>query len=369
MERKIKVFGIPWHISHQAELLKLHEYGIDFTFLVNNVRHWGARSYFGDEAREMPKHLKWVTEYEPGKYDLAILHLDQQCVARDIGKGQLFRMVNEQITDIPKIIINHGTPMWTERFKEEVVIYGGEEIKEGKAIRVDGISELVGDSFMVVNSYKAAERWGWGYPIIHGLDPDEFWDLPKDHRVITTLSPGGLDRYYNRMLLSAVRGLLKEQTGMSLRQTSIDYKPINFDDYRDWIGRSAIYFNPTLDSPMPRARTEAMLSGSCIVTTNHHNEDMFIKNGVTGFIVPDNPMEIVKTLKLLLFDEYKAALRVGQQGKEFAKKYFHKKKFQRAWLDLIQGVLNKNKLTKEMEAGYVSQGIKEKTFGQRPREN
>jgi hypothetical protein len=74
----------------------------------------------------MHPKLKWATHYEPGKYDLAILHVDQQHVDPLIGKGQLYRALDKIIQDIPKLVINHGTPMWDERYTEDIVINGGD---------------------------------------------------------------------------------------------------------------------------------------------------------------------------------------------------------------------------------------------------
>ena len=44
-----------------------------------------------------------------------------------------------------------------------------------------------------------------------------------------------------------------------------------------------IYFNPTLRSPMPRSRGEAMLCGLATVNADSHDVDRFIENGMNGF--------------------------------------------------------------------------------------
>jgi hypothetical protein len=48
---------------------------------------------------------------------------------------------------------------------------------------------------MVVNSHTAAsdKEWGFGHPIVHGMDPGEWFDLPKEPRIFTALSPAGFD--------------------------------------------------------------------------------------------------------------------------------------------------------------------------------
>lgn len=340
MSKKLKIFGVVNHVGNQFELLKLAEhYPVEFTYLENNVRRWTEYS-----PRPLPKHLKWATHYEPGKYDLAILHIDQQAADPSIGKGQLYRQLNELITDIPKIVINHGTPMWDEQYTEDIVINGGEFLgRSGKPKKIDGIKKIVGDNFMVVNSYTAAERWGWGYPLIHGMTPSEWWDLPKEPRAIVQLSPAGLDKYYNRQLLTYIKTYTQEKVGQLPMHIPVDYMPRNWDEQRDILGRSLIYIGQTLDSPMPRSRTEAMLSGCCVLTSRHHGADEFIENGVNGFIMPDNPLSYAETIYQLINFKYKDAIEIGQRGKETAQKLFNTERYLKDLWFIVNEVVNGRK--------------------------
>lgn len=337
---KLRIFGVVNHVANQYEMLKLAErYDCEFTYLENNVRRWTDYS-----PRPIPKHLKWATHYEPGKYDLAILHVDQQHVNPRIGKGALYRDMNEVIKDIPKIVINHGTPMWDEVYTEDVVINGGEFIdrKRGK-MRVKGMRDLIGDNFMVVNSYTAVERWGWGYPLIHGMGIDEWWDLPKEPRSAVMLSPAGLDKYYNRQLLSYIKTYTQEKTGQMPVHIPVEFVPRDWDEQRDFLGRSLLFINQTLDSPMPRSRTEAMLSGCCVLTSRYHGADEFIENGVNGFILPDNPLSYAETILQLLNYRYKEAVEIGQRGKETAQKLFNTDRYLRDLWHIVSEVAAGNR--------------------------
>lgn len=342
---KLKVFGCLNHLANNYEILKLAQtYDIKFYYLENNIRRWSKFSPRPEPSTWLNKdQFEWVQYYEPGKYDLAMLHVDQQHVDPNIGKGWLYRDLNETIQDIPKMVINHGTPMWDEVYTEDMVVNGGEIVSERGTTKLIGMKEKIGDNFMIVNSYEAVERWGWGYPLIHGLDPDEWWDLPKEPQVAMMVSPGGLDKYYNRQLITALKGRLKEKTGLDLIHITVSHKCHDWDEYRDLLGRSLIYINPTLDSPMPRARTEAMLSGCCVLTSKYHGASDFIEHGKEGFIVPDNPLSYAETVYQLINYHYQEALAIGQAGKKRAKELFNKERYQKDLYDLIVRVANGEK--------------------------
>lgn len=339
MSKRLKVFDVPWHIGSQHELYKLSNYyPVDFYLLENNVRRWKRTQH-----RKLPDNVKFVQYYEPGFYDLAILRTDQQCVNPDIGKGKLMRELNQIIQDVPKIVWNHGTPDYQEMYDEELVINGGHVLTKDGDKWIDGMKQLIGDNFMLVNSYKAVERWGFGYPIIHGLDPEEWPDLTKEFRVSMSLSPGGLDHYYNRSLVSDIKLQVKELTGYDLTHMNVNYDPEDGQDYKNFLSRSLIQIYPFRDSPMPRARTEAMLMGSCILSSRHHNADEFIENGVNGFIIPDNPLSYAETINQLISYKYQDCVEIGRRGKETALKYFTGDRYRKDIWGVLEAVANGGK--------------------------
>jgi len=345
MKNKLRIFGVLNHLGNNYEMLKLAQtYPVKFSYLLNNVRKWNRHA-----PRPRPEtwlnddQFEWVTHYEKGKYDLAILHVDQQHTDPNMGKGWLYTDLNEIITDIPKIVINHGTPMWDEFYTEDMVVNGGIVHTPKGPRKLIGMKEKMGNNFMVVNSYEAVDRWGWGYPLIHGLDPKEWWDLPKEPRVTISVSPGGLDKYYNRTLMTYIKTSVKEKTGLDVYHIGVNYVPADWDDYRQFIGRSLIYINPTLDSPMPRARSEAMLSGCLVLTSRYHGAGDFIKHGVEGFIIPDNPNSYAETCEQLIYYHYGEAVEMGQRGKEKAIKLFDKSRYQKDLYYIITEILEGRK--------------------------
>lgn len=344
---RLNIFGVVNHVGNQYEMLKLaKKYPVKFHYLENNVRKWTEFSARPEPTTFLSSdEFEWVTHYEPSKYDLAILHVDQQHTDPRIGKGWLYEDLNELIQDIPKMVINHGTPMWDDFYTEDLVINGGEVHTIKGLVKLTGMKEKIGDNFMVVNSYEAVDRWGWGYPLIHGFDPEEWFDKPKEPRVVLSLSPGGLDKYYNRELVTAIKGAVKEKTGLDVFHVNVNVKfeQDNWTQYRNFIASSLINISPYKDSPMPRSRTEAMLSGACVLTSKYHGAGDFIEHGVDGFIVPDNPLSYANSIHHILNGSYRDAVAIGQRAKAKARKLFNNERYHADLYDLILKVSNGEK--------------------------
>jgi len=261
--------------------------------------------------------------------------------------------MKEAFADIPKIVIMHGTPYYPEMFKSDIT----EDNFEAMGFTKDQIgmsSELIrlfheaiqGIDYVIFNSKTAAKQWGVtdslkGRAIWHGLEASEWLDLPKEPRVVTMLSPGGLDRYYDRSFLRAVKDELEIRSIYHCHIT-VDVQFKSSEEYKDFLGRSLIYFNPTKESPMPRSRTEAMLSGCCILTTPSQDADMFIKDGENGLIIPRNPEFVADIIEALIHD-YKKAVELGQAGKKTAIELFNKERFEKEWREVLDHVVTNYK--------------------------
>jgi glycosyltransferase involved in cell wall biosynthesis len=339
--KKLKVAGVPWHVAHQADLAKLPFIG-QYDLLINPYRGWG------ETHRHFPEKCRWVTHYD-SDYDFMIAHIDQQSIydpsqGDRIHKGRLYIEATEAFKKAnpgkPIIVINHMTP-FHDKYDSPYVI--------------ERIKEMVGDRYMICNSFTAQEQWGFGHTVTHGMDVDEWWDLPKEPRVVIVLSSGGMEKAYRRIFLHQVIRILKEYK-VPVTWIGVDRKSTDFDDYRDFLGRSLVFFNPTWQSPRPRAKTEAMLSGCCVVTTPYHmrtsetDHSTYIKDGETGFLtsrsvikdprIIDNPQSTADIIRQLVFDAPDLALEVGKRGKKLAKEMFNKKRFDDQW----EQVLKDNKI-------------------------
>lgn len=313
--KKIKVIGTAWHTGHQFYLTQL-PFISRYDFVITN------RTY-AEKQRPFPSNSEYIPHIpDDHNYDLAILHVDQQVVEDGVSKGQIFFDLFHRVKQlgIPTIIINHMVPI-SDRLESEEVIAK--------------MKRLIGDTPMITNSERAAEQWGWGKPIIHGMKSSDWWDLPKEPRIITCLSDGGMERAYRRRLLTDTKQILNEEYGEDIMWVGGDVPSReNFNDYRDFIGRSLIYFNPLWNSPMPRSRTEAMLSGACIVSTPYQDWEKYVRHGDNGYIVPDDA-EVCARLLHSLLNDYEKTREVGQRGKRTAQIYFDWDRYVEDWYSFV----------------------------------
>ena len=335
MKKKLKIWDTPWHSAHSHDMIMALKPIADFDLLINYTRRWD------DKNRPLPKNVSWVTHYEKGKYDLAILHIDQQCSNPNLNKSILTKHMKQAIRevdpDIPIIFINHGTPVYPEMYPDGAK----EDGFRSKQLRYE-ILNIIKPDFMVVNSHQA--KIDWNYPnsrtIIHGMEASEWiYNENKEPIVCSFISPAGIgDKYYNRSFLVAIMDGLREKYGISLQwiNTPNCFNAKGIKDYKEFLGKSLIFFNPTFASPMPRARTEAMLSGCCVVTTDTHGANDFIEDGYNGFLVPHNNPEYSVELIYKLLNNYKLAKEVGIRGRETSLKLFNRERYREDWIQLLR---------------------------------
>jgi glycosyltransferase involved in cell wall biosynthesis len=334
--KKLKILKSPWHLAHDYDLMMALKDVADFDLLINYTRRWDTK------IRPFPKNAKWVSHIEKGKYDLAILNIDQQCSNPRLNKSVLTQnmkqVIKEQEPDLPIVFINHGTPVYPETYPDT-------SAKEGyisKQLRYE-ILKIVGDDYMVVNSHQAQKDWRKGTAIIHGMDKDEwYFSDAKEPRVATFISVAGIgDRYYNRSFLAETIDYLKMKHGIYLQwiNTPGCFKAKDIEDYKQYLSKTLIYFNPTYASPMPRSRTEAMLSGCCIITTRSHDAEEFIIEGHNGFFVPHDNYEYAGDLiAKLMKEKYQIAKQVGRNARETAIQKFSRERYRDDWINFLKSI-------------------------------
>jgi glycosyltransferase involved in cell wall biosynthesis len=130
-----------------------------------------------------------------------------------------------------------------------------------------------------------------------------------------------------------VDGVAKAEERVKVHWIGRDRSFDSFDKYRRFLQSSSIFFQPSYASANPRARTEAMLTGLAVVTTNSNGEDDYIVNGVNGFASNDFD-ELIEFLEYLMANP-EAVRKIGQAGRETAQKVFHIDNFVAQWSRLL----------------------------------
>jgi glycosyltransferase involved in cell wall biosynthesis len=334
MDKAYRVFDYTWHIAHQYDLIHALRDDCSFDHCMNAKRHWDT------SIRPRPANLRYVTHYKPGAYDVAILHIDQEIVVPGHLKRRIFDEFSELVTDIPRIVINHGTPVCPELYRMMGAGNWSEQQMEEHCRRF--VKTLVGNDTMVVNSYDAASarEWGFGVPIVHGMNPNDWRDLPKEPRAFTAIGAHGFETSYNRACMVAAAEILDKEYGYPLA-----FAKVNIDtgsspeNYRNYLGSSLLYIDTSYRTPMNRSRTEAFLSGCCVIQVEGaHDLKRWAEPGENIVLVPDDPGAIAATIARFIRSNYQEALRIGQNGKMMARREFSVEHYRADWLDLLKQV-------------------------------
>ena len=243
-----------------------------------------------------------------------VLHVDQW-IMHEPAKRFLFTRFRDSYAG-PKIVINHGCNM------------------------VDGcdshtMRELVEGCHVVCNSSTAHELWDLPHSrfIRHGMSPEEW--APTDyarHEVLVVQAHGAIHAAYR-----SVAEVTKLEERFPIVWVGRDRRFDTFNKYRHFLRSSSIFLQPSYASPNPRTRTEAMLTGLAVVSTNRHGEDEYIVNGVNGFVSNDFD-ELGEFIEWLLAhpDDVR---RIGRAGRETAQRVFHIDNFIAQWNQLLGEVV------------------------------
>ncbi len=298
----MKIFDMLAHEGYHYELCKLK---CDFTMVVDRTHRWNPR------YRPVPSNVTFIDRgtlsvHYVERHDVAIIH--------NYKHWQLL-----QECSIPKIVVMHCS-------------------KAGQGDPQFAAEDLSG-CVVVFNSYKDKDRWDLKCPrqyvIWHGFDPTEW---PISDRSIKKIMTVGR-RISERDSICGYR-LVQELERSSLPIKLVGDNPAlgiqspgSFDEFKEFHSKYAVYLNPTIRSPMPRGRGEAMMSGIPIITTGFYDEEIFIEQGVNGFI-SSNVQEIKEYAALLLADE-KLQATMAENVRRTALERFHIGRFLSEWKTVI----------------------------------
>lgn len=317
----LRILDYSWH---QAHLYRMAQ-ALPATFTIAALR----QPPWNKAQRPIPSNVRFVRpqDIRAEDYDLALLHLDQWCDLLNL-RAFPFRFMNQSVQNVPKVIIMHGTPD-NGRNRENIL-------------------RLIGDLPVVCNSRQAAREWDggegrvdcYGLPqfraIIHGYT-DEWFNFSLEKRTdgaITICSGGDMSREYHGLPL--VERLRRDVPLTWYGPRGEKPWASNFVAYREVLARALVYFSPTRRAPMPGARTEAMLSGCCIVSVPGNDFEDYIRQGENGFIV--KTYSEARDVLTYLLENPEVAYGVGQVGRRNALTFFDHGRYRWDWLDMLGAI-------------------------------
>jgi glycosyltransferase involved in cell wall biosynthesis len=346
--RTYRVVSYRWHVPHQYELYKLP---VEVRLLTGLGSPISEAWEYGQ--RPLPDNVAFAhhAQVDLRGFDLAILHFDENVLAPQntngvIGPewGAAFRWFVEHV-DLPKVAVCHGTPQFHGQYDPG---YAGADLMQVIEPERARLVDFLGDIPVVCNSHQAAGEWQFrrSRVIWHGFDPAEFPPATYERGILAPLGTLVFSRPHYRgyfLYRKVFDGCYEELKPHNLRvpEPHVGYQGnayawAKFRNYVDELRRYSVYFNPTLRSPMPRARGEAMLCGLVPVSARNHDVDQFIENGVNGFYA-DSADELREQLRFLLRDP-DATRRIGHNARNTAMRLFSHDRFQADWRALLREV-------------------------------
>ncbi|KAF1706190.1 class I SAM-dependent methyltransferase [Pseudoxanthomonas sacheonensis] len=346
-KRRLRVLTHRWHVPHQYELYKS---GHDFTLLTGTGT--GLCDHWEWEKRPMPGNCRMLPydKVDPREFDVAILHFDENVLHPELCHGLVPMDWGNTLAwfldnvDLPKIAICHGTPQFAGQYDNDYALPDLGRMLESNRIE---LVDRLRDVFVVCNSHQARHEWGFenSQTIWHGLAPSEFNPGTHDLEVLVMQYQAMKNRpHYNGLrIYEAISRLVGERIALECMRTpdpdmefsvgAERWAHAKYQNYVRQIGRYPVYLNTSVRSPMPRSRTEAMLTGAVSVSLRNHDIDMFIKNGVNGFY-GDSAEELAEQLNWLKSNEA-GRRRMGRASLRTAREIFNQDRYLSEWSELL----------------------------------
>jgi len=354
--KKLKILTYRWHCAHQYEIFKL-----PYEFTLVKGLGTGINEFWEYDRRPLPDNVTFadINKIDIDNYDLAIMPFDENVLSPERTNGVIipewrwgdaFKFFLEKV-NIPKIALCHGTPQFYGQYN---INYTGENLMQPIEEERLRFCQVLKDTMVINNSYQAQKEWMFhkSKVIWHGFDPTEFPPATYQKGILVMNEKAIKTRpHYNgyRVYEEAMKNfpekfrpefLSVDEPDEAYGKNNNWYARCKFDNYVRELGKYSTYFNPTIRSPMPRTRGEAMMCGVSIVTTKTHDVELFMKNGVNGFY-SDSPSELREYL-LYLSENPSIAQETGEAGREMAMDIFNHDRFLMEWEKTLQSVLNQS---------------------------
>ncbi len=348
-KRRLRVLSYRWHVPHQYELYKLP---VDVTLVTGlgtpMTEYWEYRQ------RPIPENVRFsrIDDVDQRDFDVAILHFDENVLSPENTNGVIgdewgasFKWFRENV-DLPMVAVCHGTPQFRGQYD---IGYSSPDLMDVMEEERARIVDYMGSIPIVVNSYQALEEWGFNNArvIWHGFDPVEFPPATYERGIVSPCGPLVTSRphYRGYFLYKDVRERLPSDIDIEdlyVPDPHFSYKGnayanMRFNNYVDAIRKYSVYFNPTIRSPMPRARCEPMMCGVVTVNAKNHDVERFIINGKNGFYSNDAG-ELADILTYLSRNRSQVE-RIGKESRKTALELFNIDRYLSDWDRLLETVV------------------------------
>jgi len=338
----LKILTHRAHCGHQFELWKLpHQF-----YLVAGMG--GISNNWDYTMRPMPINSTFidVRRVKEADYQFLIMHFDENALTPNHPNltedwGKCFRYL--KTLNIPKVAVCHGTP----QFKEQGILKDRTYPVNIYDDRRQQMVNYMSDTLVICNSHQAQREWGfvWSKVIWHGFNLLEYPASTYDRGVLTLNEKSLYQRPHYRGL-SLYEEVMKkfpfatEYTKVVEPPTTSDpnhYAKQKFKNYVDTLAQYSIYFNPTIRSPMPRSRGEAMVAGLVTVNAHNHDVDLLIDNKINGFYSND-PEELADYMTYLIRNPI-ITRKIGLQSRLMSKLKLNYSRYLSEWRATIKEVI------------------------------
>ena len=345
--RRLRILTYRWHCPYQFQLFRLDH---DFTLATDG----GTGLCQGWELQKRPLPACAVfrpwDQIDPRDYDVAILPFDENFLYPELGRGfvpldwgrTLLRAMAEW--DIPKVGTCHGTPQFYGQYNPD---YDKPDLMQVIEDNRQEIRRLIGDMPVVFCTHQQREDWAVpnGLTIWHGFAAHEYPQGRHDQGVLSMTREALCNRpWYNGLFINDA---VRERLGPAIAFDHLRVVPPGpphipgttawsvayYNNYVRAVGRFSVYFNPTIRSPMPWSRTEAMLAGLVSVSLRNYDVDRFINNGVDGFYA-DEPGELADQIRFLMRHPAERE-RLGAASRRTAWTLFNQDRWLAEWSRLL----------------------------------
>lgn len=348
---RLRILTYHWHTTHQYELFKLPH---DF-YLVKGIG-LPFTDTWDFERRPFPRNARFIRpdDVREQDFDLAIVPFDENVLSPgnsngvlSPGWGDCFRWFLKNVS-LPKIGICHGTPQFYGQYDPGYAKNDLLKTNEAERLR---LVEATKNFLVVCNSYQAQREWGFhsSQVIWHGMDPQEFRPRPVDAQGVLSLNPNALKgrpfyngyTVYQKIIQNLPENLhpkgISPARPLHCRENGNVYAQAKYCNYIDVLRSHLVYLNPTLRSPMPRTRTEAMLCGLIGISMRNHDVDMFIENEKNGFF--GESAEELCAYIAFCHNNPAAAKHIGKASRLTAMKIFSLNRYHNEWEKILSGTL------------------------------